>query len=85
MPNERVSHDVHVVLFSKPDKLVGFVEEKYSLGRLEIHAFHAVFRYDGVEMLLNQFDAECISAINVICIQGCSNQELVLKSFFQRR
>jgi hypothetical protein len=45
-----VPSDVHVVLFAKADEGIGLVETEYAFAWLQIHAFHAVFGNDGVEV-----------------------------------
>ena len=74
MPDERMANDMHVVGFTEFNEFICFIKKEDSLGGLQMHALHAVFCNNGVEVVLNHLDAQRISSIVVICIQGCSNQ-----------
>ena len=50
MPYQAVARDEHVVLLAEADEGIGIAEAELSLAGLQVHALHAVFGYDGVEV-----------------------------------
>ena len=75
--------DVHVILFSKLNEMIRFIEEENSFYWLNMHTFHAVLRHDGVEMLPDNFDTQTIGSEVVCDIERSADQKIILISIFQ--
>ena len=79
MPHQTVADDEHAVCLAKFHELVGKSEVVDILFRMDFLRLHAVFSHNGVVMLLQYFQAGFVASLDLIAVEGGSDQEIILE------
>ena len=85
MPYEAVADDLHIVLHSEFHKFVGKFEVPDAFCRVEFLVLHTVLGNDGVEVLCQGPDSDCVKSVDLPLVDGSSDGEVVLECLLEGR